>query len=244
LQSFSRALAIRQRVADANPAVTAFQADLAQSLHYFGYMQSDTGHPEEALRSYTRALEIHQRLADANPTVTHFQARVADSHRDIGVLQSKTGHPDNAMQSYTRALAMLRKLADANPTVTGFQEDLALHYGSLGALQRTTGHPVEALRSLESGLVILEKLDGRRTTHLYNRACLLALISALAGPDGQGADAGDRAMLMLRRAIAAGYRDVGHIARDTDLDALRSRPDFQLLMWDLAFPSDPFVGPR
>jgi hypothetical protein len=28
--------------------------------------------------------------------------------------------------------------------------------------------------------------------------------------------------------------------RDADLDPLRPRPDFQLLLMDLAFPADPF----
>jgi hypothetical protein len=28
---------------------------------------------------------------------------------------------------------------------------------------------------------------------------------------------------------------------DRDLDPLRSRPDFQVLMMDLSFPSDPFA---
>ena len=29
--------------------------------------------------------------------------------------------------------------------------------------------------------------------------------------------------------------------RDTDLDPLRSRPDFQVLMMDLEFPEEPFA---
>ena len=99
----------------------------------------------------------------------------------------------------------------------------------------------EALRSLETALVIMEKLDGRRSTDLYNRACVLALISALAGPNEHGAEAGDRAIGALRLAIASGFRNQDQIARNTHLDALRSRPDFQLLMLDLAFPSDPFA---
>src|SRR5262245_39040987 len=32
--------------------------------------------------------------------------------------------------------------------------------------------------------------------------------------------------------------------KDHDLDPLRSRPDFQLLMTDLAFPDDPFSAAR
>ena len=45
----------------------------------------------------------------------------------------------------------------------------------------------------------------------------------------------------LRRAVAAGYRSVDWIRRDPDLDPLRSRPDFQLLMLDLDFPDDPLA---
>ena len=43
----------------------------------------------------------------------------------------------------------------------------------------------------------------------------------------------------LRRAVAAGYRSVDWIGATPDLDPLRSRPDFQLLMMDLAFPGRP-----
>jgi hypothetical protein len=48
-------------------------------------------------------------------------------------------------------------------------------------------------------------------------------------------------MGVLRRAIAAGYREVDWMQRDPDLDPLRSRPDFQLLMMDLAFPAKSFA---
>jgi hypothetical protein len=51
----------------------------------------------------------------------------------------------------------------------------------------------------------------------------------------------DRAIQWLRRAIAAGYRKLALIQTDPDLDPLRSRPDFQLLMLDLAFPDDPLA---
>jgi hypothetical protein len=51
----------------------------------------------------------------------------------------------------------------------------------------------------------------------------------------------DRAMEALRRAIAQGYRFPGVIFRDADLDPLRPRPDFRLLMMDLVMPGDPFA---
>jgi hypothetical protein len=48
-------------------------------------------------------------------------------------------------------------------------------------------------------------------------------------------------MTALRRAIAAGYKNVPDMFRDPDLDALRSRPDFQVLIMDLEFPDDQFA---
>jgi hypothetical protein len=50
-----------------------------------------------------------------------------------------------------------------------------------------------------------------------------------------------RAMEWLRQAIAGGYRKPTVLQTDSDLDPLRSRPDFQLLMMDLEFPYDPFA---
>jgi hypothetical protein len=43
----------------------------------------------------------------------------------------------------------------------------------------------------------------------------------------------DRAMTWLKQAVAAGYKDSAQLARDTDLDALRGREDFQKLLADL-----------
>ena len=37
------------------------------------------------------------------------------------------------------------------------------------------------------------------------------------------------------------YRDASAMKREAGLDPLRSRPDFQALMADLAFPANPFA---
>ena len=43
----------------------------------------------------------------------------------------------------------------------------------------------------------------------------------------------DRAMDMLRDAVAKGYKGPPHVKTDPDLDTLRSREDFQKLLGDL-----------
>jgi hypothetical protein len=51
----------------------------------------------------------------------------------------------------------------------------------------------------------------------------------------------NRAVERLRRAIAAGFRDVVWVRTDTDLGALRARDDVQALIHDMVFPADPFA---
>ena len=54
----------------------------------------------------------------------------------------------------------------------------------------------------------------------------------------------DDALEALRQAVAAGYRDGLRMRRDAELAPLHSRKEFQALVGDLAFPTDPFARPR
>jgi hypothetical protein len=88
----------------------------------------------------------------------------------------------------------------------------------------------------------------------YNLACVFALASAAARhdqalpPDRRDARAEQYAIAAvgwLNKARVAGFfRDpslVELVRKDRDLDALRSRPAFQLFLMDLVFPLDPFA---
>ena len=48
-------------------------------------------------------------------------------------------------------------------------------------------------------------------------------------------------MHWLRRGVADGARNLGAMKNEFGLQPLRSRPDFQMLMLDVAFPTDPFA---
>jgi hypothetical protein len=85
---------------------------------------------------------------------------------------------------------------------------------------------------------------------LYNLACLYSVLGGLGPLDKtvpadqvqrQQTVAADRAMAVLRRAVAAGWKNAAHMRHDSDLDPLRARGDFQVLLLDLEFPADPFV---
>jgi tetratricopeptide (TPR) repeat protein len=89
-----------------------------------------------------------------------------------------------------------------------------------------------------------EKLRRTDPKSLYNAACYRAVTAKVIratdqSPDGvREAEAeADRAMAWLRQAAAAGYKNVALMKKDTDLDALRDRSDFQQLCASLAAKS-------
>jgi tetratricopeptide (TPR) repeat protein len=75
---------------------------------------------------------------------------------------------------------------------------------------------------------------------LYGAACNRAVTAKVFRSAGQPPGAGkqaeaeaDQAMTWLRKAVAAGYKDVATLKSDADLDALRDRADFQKLLAEL-----------
>jgi len=67
-----------------------------------------------------------------------------------------------------------------------------------------------------------------RTTPLYNLACVEALLGEKL----------EKALEYLQEAVAAGWTDVEHIKKDTDLDALRGLEAYQALIASLEADSD------
>jgi hypothetical protein len=87
-----------------------------------------------------------------------------------------------------------------------------------------------------------------KADELYDAACLYALCAAAADRDRPSPPAplpqrgergekkkqlADEAMKLLQQAVAKGYNNATHMARDRDLDALRQRDDFKKLLAEL-----------
>ncbi len=243
---YRRALAIQKKLVEDNPAVTAFQDDLAKSHGNLGTLLW-TDKPSEAEAEYCRALAIQEKLAEDNPAVTDFQLALAFSHHKLGALLSATSRPSEAEAEYRRALAIHEKLVEDNPAVAAFRRNLATSHSRMGTIQRSKGQTSEAVASFRRTVAVMERLPTPNAHDLYNVACCHAALAGAAADPGSGVPAAecraeaDRAMDILRRAITGGFRQLAHMQTDTDLDPLRAREDFQLLMMDLAFPADPFL---
>jgi hypothetical protein len=211
----------------------------------------DTGRPKEAEAAYADALAIQKQLAADFPQVPDYRnhlagtlvnrALLANGRRDFGAarrdLAEALPHHQAALQASPR-----------NPTYRQFyHNNLLALIASCAGLQDQAA----AVRAAET----LRDLGWDPAGNAYDAACGLALCIPLVEKDPQ-ADAGqrkqqaqfygDQALALLRTAVAKGYRDAAHIQKDTDLDPLRGRDDFQKLLAELekAAPKEKPKGDR
>ena len=171
-------------------------------------------------------------------------------HNQFSIAYARLGRPAESLQSAGRALETFERLTSEHPDIVPLQSQLALSLGHVGAMHQALGHRDAARRALERSCLLLENHPQPEPVDLYNLACYRAHLAVLAdvgavGNLSPGQDLrhqqAEAAMTALRRAIAAGYKNLPDIVRDPDLDPLRSRSDFQLLMMDLAMPAIPFA---
>jgi len=159
MAAHQKARDLRRSLVDANPAVPAFQNDLAQSHLSIGIeLQDRMGKPAEALAAFREALTIRQNLAAAHPTVIAFESDLGKSYYNIGIMLRIANQPEEALEASEKARDIYQKLADANPAVTKFQSELARSQQSIGWLLGRSGKRKESLAADQKALMILQKL--------------------------------------------------------------------------------------
>ena len=161
-----------------------------------------------------------------------------------GEALARLGRYDEAVAAYREALRHHRAAFERAPRVVKFREALSEALGHLAESLLALRRPAEAAAAAREILTLRPRDAGE----LYGVARTFASCASLArpdGPPGRRPDAGrraylDAAMKVLRQAVDAGFRDARRLTEDVALDPLRHRADFQAIVMDLAFPSDPF----
>jgi hypothetical protein len=155
-----------------------------------------------------------------------------------------------ARDGYDRAISLKERLVREDPTNTVNRQDLAWSLRRRGLARRDLGDLAGAAADARRALGLYEALPSPAGRLWIETACAHAALVGLAGRSGSGVSAAERAseadtaMALLHKAVAVGFRDAAAIRTEDALDPLRDRPDFQLLMMDLAFPTEPLARGR
>jgi eukaryotic-like serine/threonine-protein kinase len=247
MESYRRALEIQQNLALANPNVTDFQSSIASSFVRIGWLLAQSGELGKAMDYFALEEPIWKRLADANPTVPEYQNSLANCLTNIANVLLRKGRTAEARARCDRAVALREVLVSTHPNVPEYRQGLAESLCGLGLARRAKRDFAGASADWRRAIALYKTVAGQDGECLFFYACCHASLSSVAGLPGTGmsdsardAEA-DRAVALLVRAVEVGYSAPYTYRNEPALDPLRDRPDFQLLMLDLAYPSDPFA---
>jgi eukaryotic-like serine/threonine-protein kinase len=229
-----------------NPGVPAYASGLAGGLDKQGDLRFADRRPD-AVKLYERAAALYQDLLKTTPTSSAYHGSLAYCRKQLGSLYRSaddTGRSEDAYLQAVRHYETALKLGVKNPKV--YELGLAYSQSALGRFRQRDGKSREAVDAFRKAIAAMEKVAQPSPVNLYSRCCFRSLLSGVTpGPESglteeERRRQADMAMEDLKESVKGGYRNVAHMKTDTDLDPLRNRPDFRLLMMDLAFPGDPF----
>ena len=106
-------VAIRQKLADDNPAATGFRSGLADSHFDHGILLSNTGKPAEAEAEYRKAVAIRQKLVDDHPAVTEFRSGLALDYLKAASLQAWFAQDKELSSTCEKLLSLAKDTEDA-----------------------------------------------------------------------------------------------------------------------------------
>jgi tetratricopeptide (TPR) repeat protein len=248
LATYERALAEREKLAKANPTTTRYVEQQIGISRMIASLHERAGRPTDALASYQRARAIGEKAAESVAAPTEILAELGYVYQGLGDLMLHTGNPREALAHYEQTRALIAKQFDRNPSAPKVRSRLADNARRIGTAVQASGRPADAIAYYRRSIAELESLERPTPVDIYDIGCTRSLIAGAAAEAGSGLTAlegrseAERAVALVRRAVQAGYAEYAWIRQgDPDLKPIRSRPDFQVLILDLAFPADPFA---
>jgi tetratricopeptide (TPR) repeat protein len=216
--AYEKAVEIKERLVTDFPGIPIYAVDLAGTYKDLGQLIGDDGKLEESLLWLTKAVDILERVSRQDPRFVKARERLCLAHWSRAMSLCGLSRFQQALQDWDRAI----EVDDGR-----YQVALRLRRASnLLNLKEHTRATADAQAVAES------KSAG--TKDLYNAACVYALSVRLAADDVTRSQAyAEHAVALLHRAIAKGYKNLGQLKKDADLNALRSREDFQRLLREL-----------
>jgi tetratricopeptide (TPR) repeat protein len=211
-----------------------------------GEVDQALGRIGEAEANFRESVALFEKLGAAAPGTPHYGAELAMVQRSLADLLIDRGELAQALALLEKGRPLINAAVSANPRDSRYFDMLRENLVATARCRSLQGDLPAALAAAEQ----IGRLASNPSLGAYVEARALARCVPLVKNDATRPEAtresearilADHAMVSLRRSAEQGKLEPSDLKADKDLDPLHSRPDFQLLMMDLAFPADPFA---
>jgi serine/threonine-protein kinase len=241
MDAMSRSADIRQALILKSPDDAALNYAMGESLLNFATFLMWQGRHAAAMAMFVRSQEYYRFAYGKLPSMIEYGVDLGTAFRRTGEAYNSLGRTKEAIAEERKGVEHLQRMARDHPAVPRVKWRLRAAWQQLGDLLAGTGHTNEAARTRRD---LARWLD----VHADDAEAILDAArwhARLSNPARQGhspptnqeqAEAGrdaDRAVEQLQRAIESGFADLNAIRTQKDLDTLRGREDFKLLVASL-----------
>ena len=213
-----RAVASLRVLSQQYPAAWNYEVMLAASLEKLGDLERDRANLLSALDLYHEAIDRLEPLHFAQAESTPIAHRLHNSLIARATVRAWLGEHDDALADWDRAIEL---------AVPAARDGWRLARGT--TLVRAGRHS-EAIAEANELTLDSEDLD-----LLFNGSCVYALASGVESlAAGEAEWLSEKAIDLLGKCIARGFRDEAKLRTDPDFAPIRQHPNFQTLLSTLA----------
>lgn len=239
LEALQAAVTIMDKLVQIHPSNTEYGKTLALVHNSMAVLYSETGRPALGTQSCRQAIAVIGPLARDNPKNSIFLYYEGLFHGNLGSALRRQGEPVEAAREFEKVRKCLGQLIQDNPNYGNAFDDFAYFSTCLAEVEMTLGKEAEARAALREAQEHLVKVRDRSAYVTWREGCLHAQLGRLVGfgraaltPEQQKErnEHLEKAVLLLREAIAGGYDEPQEVNTDHTLDPLRDRPDFKELV--------------
>jgi serine/threonine-protein kinase len=239
-QAYGKAVAAWERLVTDQPGAPDYQSSLATGYNRLGLVLAESRRVQDAEQAYGKAIVAWERLLTRHPEVSDYRSGLGAALNNLAMALARRGDFNAAILRFREAIGHQRAVFDRQPHVAQYRQFLSNHFLGLARALRTLGQAEEAAVATGERIELWPGNPGQ----LYDVSCEFAQCVPIARDGTVRGHCSDAAMAALRAAVAAGWSNAVHTARDPHLASLHQRPDFRALLaelFDSGFPADPFT---
>jgi tetratricopeptide (TPR) repeat protein len=235
---YGLAVGILKQLAADFPSRPDFRRELALCHNDRGVLLKATGRLTEAQKDLDQALRIRKQLAADLPNKPDLRTELAGTCVNLALLHQQQGNWAAAKRVLLEGRPHHLAALEANPRHPLYWQFYRNHLIVLTTVHAALLEPEDAVRTAETR----RDVGWNAPADAYDAACALGQCASIAAKHDKLDDRhrkeaaqfySDAAMKLLGDAVSKGYRDVVHMKKDTRLDPLRQRQDFQKLIAEL-----------